>query len=138
MSPSLFSALNALLTKYVYSNDTELATITRGVLESTSGVVRSLIITGSTESIDLSQGDMFNLTLNSSVTLTLNNPNRTVYVFKIKQDSTGSRTITWPSSVKWAGGTAPTLTTTANAWDIVTLLWDGEYFSGTSTLNFVV
>ena len=34
----------------------------------------------------------------------------------VKQDSTGSRTISWPSGVKWSGG-APTLTTTANAVD---------------------
>src|SRR4029077_12752068 len=28
------------------------------------------------------------------------------------QDSTGSRLVTWPSSVKWPRATAPTLTTT--------------------------
>ncbi len=33
------------------------------------------------------------------------------------QDSTGSRTAAWNSAFKWAGGTAPTLTTTASAID---------------------
>ena len=33
------------------------------------------------------------------------------------QDGTGSRTVSWGSYWDWAGGTAPTLTTTANAVD---------------------
>ena len=33
------------------------------------------------------------------------------------QDGTGSRTAAWNSAFKWAGGTAPTLTTTAAAVD---------------------
>jgi hypothetical protein len=31
----------------------------------------------------------------------------------LKQDATGSRTVTWPGTVKWPSATAPTLTTTA-------------------------
>lgn len=38
----------------------------------------------------------------------------------IKQDGTGGRTITWPSSVKWPGGVAPTITSTANKVDKIT------------------
>ena len=34
----------------------------------------------------------------------------------LKQDATGSRTVTWPASVKWSGG-APSLSTAANAVD---------------------
>ncbi|NQW08364.1 MAG: hypothetical protein HQ481_00585 [Alphaproteobacteria bacterium] len=40
----------------------------------------------------------------------------------LRQDATGSRTTTWPASVKWAGGSAPTLTTTASAIDILTFM----------------
>lgn len=32
-------------------------------------------------------------------------------VISVKQDGTGSRLVTWPSTVKWAAGTAPTLST---------------------------
>lgn len=40
------------------------------------------------------------------------------FVIKIIQDSGGSRTVTWFTTIKWAnGGTAPTLTTTANKAD---------------------
>lgn len=40
-----------------------------------------------------------------------------VYLLIVLQDSTGSRTLSWNSVFKWAGGTAPTLTTTASARD---------------------
>lgn len=39
--------------------------------------------------------------------------------FKLTQDATGSRTVTWGAKFKFAGGTAPTLTVTANKTDIV-------------------
>jgi hypothetical protein len=38
-----------------------------------------------------------------------------------KQDAVGGRVITWPASVKWPGGIAPTLTAAANAIDLVVL-----------------
>lgn len=39
----------------------------------------------------------------------------------LRQDGTGSRTVTWPGSVSWVTGTAPTLKTAASAVDLVTL-----------------
>ena len=39
------------------------------------------------------------------------------FVVEITQDGTGSRTVTWFSTIKWAGGSAPTLTTTASKTD---------------------
>jgi len=39
------------------------------------------------------------------------------FAIDITQDGTGSRTVTWMSTVKWAGGSAPTLTTTASKRD---------------------
>lgn len=47
-----------------------------------------------------------------------------VYRWLIKQDATGSRTLTFGSYFKWPGGTAPTLTTTASAVDVVTAVYD--------------
>ena len=56
--------------------------------------------------------------------LTIANPSNIVagqtYQIALTQDGTGSRNATWGSYFKWAGGTAPTLTTTASAKDIVT------------------
>lgn len=39
------------------------------------------------------------------------------FIINIIQDSVGSRTVTWFTTIKWAGGSAPTLTTTANKID---------------------
>lgn len=44
--------------------------------------------------------------------------------FKVKQDATGSRTLAYGTKYKWAGGTAPTLTTTASATDFVSCVYD--------------
>lgn len=54
------------------------------------------------------------------------------------QDATGSRTATWPASVKWAGGTAPTLTTTAAKRDVLSFMCaDGSTWVGfTAGQNF--
>ena len=40
----------------------------------------------------------------------------------ITQDGTGSRTAAWNSAFKWAGGTAPTLSTAASAVDRIDYL----------------
>ena len=48
-----------------------------------------------------------------------------VCVLTIIQDGTGSRTATFNSAYKFTGGTAPTLTTTASARDILVFISDG-------------
>ena len=70
------------------------------------------------------------------------------FVLLVKQDGTGSRTVTnWKtldqdggneSTVKWAGGSAPTLTTTADKTDILSFYWDNTNHTGygVATLNF--
>ena len=40
-----------------------------------------------------------------------------VFVVSVTQNSGGSGTVTWFSTVRWAGGSAPTLTTTASKRD---------------------
>ena len=52
------------------------------------------------------------------------------------QDGVGSRTATWPASVDWPGGTAPTLSTGASDVDIVSCLYDGTTYFCTSSLDF--
>ena len=51
-----------------------------------------------------------------------------IYAIMVIQDGTGSRTVTWPSTVKWAGGSAPTLTTTASRTDVIYFIYDGAYY----------
>jgi hypothetical protein len=59
------------------------------------------------------------------------------YLLKLKQPASGAAgTATWPGTVLWSGGTAPTLTTTNDKTDIVTLYYDGTNFFGGYTLNY--
>lgn len=64
--------------------------------------------------IDLSTAANFTHTLTEDVTYTFSNPassgSATAFTLKVVQDST-ERAITWPSSVDWAGATAPTIST---------------------------
>lgn len=63
-----------------------------------------------------------------NVTLTLSNPVAGAsYIIKIIQSST-ARTVTWPAAVLWPGGTAPTITATTDAIDIVSLYYDGTNY----------
>jgi len=58
------------------------------------------------------------------------------YILQIIQDGTGSRTLTWNGVFKWEGGTAPTLSTGADAIDIITFITDGTDLYGVSALDF--
>ena len=91
-----------------------------------------------TTTIDWKLGNKFKFTFGSqNDTLTFTAPtNPCTLMLTLIQDATGSRTITWPATVKWAGGTEPTLTTTANARDKVALDWDGTQYDGTCSKDF--
>lgn len=54
-------------------------------------------------------------------------------LLEVIQDGTGTQTITAWTGVTWAGGTAPTLTTTASKKDLI-----GFFYDGSATIGFVV
>ena len=102
-----------------------------------SEAVQAVTAAAST-TIDLALGQSVQLTQAVSITtLAFSNVPSGAAVLTIRRtkDATGTaRTIAWPASVKWAGGTAPTLTSTASAVDVISLLtlnggttWDGVY-----------
>jgi hypothetical protein len=70
---------------------------------------------------DFSLGNNFSVTLGGN--RTLGNPSNVVAgqagQLVVKQDGTGSRTLAYASDWKFPGGTAPTLSTAANATDIL-------------------
>lgn len=77
--------------------------------------------------LDMSGGNIFEVEMTEAVTtLTISNPPISGLAGSITliltQDATGGWAFTWPASVKWAGGVAPTLTTDADAIDILTLI----------------
>ena len=65
-------------------------------------------ITSST--LDLSSGNVFSDAPSSNVTYVFSNPpsSGTAYGFTLKVTPSATVTVTWPASVDWAGGTAPT------------------------------
>jgi len=59
--------------------------------------------------LDLETGNVFEDAINADTIYTFSNPpaSGTAYGFTLKVSVTGTRTIDWPTSVDWAGGTAP-------------------------------
>lgn len=79
--------------------------------------------------IDTNDSNVFKVTMTENVTsFSLSNVSdgQTIRV-RFTQDATGSRTISWPASFKWEGS-APVLSTAANAVDLLT----ATYYSDTA------
>jgi hypothetical protein len=86
-------------------------------------------ISAGTLTLDMTTSSYFKVAHNANIsTLTLSNilaTHSTSFILELTQDATGGRTITWPASVRCAGGSvAATLapTTTANAVNVYTFV----------------
>lgn len=101
-----------------------------------SGAPQTIAGSGGTVNIPFSSGNIVNLTLTASTTLTLSGHVVGTYIIKVIQGGSGNYTLTYPVNVKWSGGTAPTLTTAVGKIDIITLFHDGTNFFGTYSLNY--
>lgn len=82
---------------------------------------------GATVTCDLSRANVFELTLGGNRTMDFTNaqPGQH-FTLILKQDATGSRTVTWDAANDWAGATAPTLSTGANAVDVLSFAVDSS------------
>ena len=84
-------------------------------------------ISGGVLTLDYEAGSVFEVTLTENVaTLALVNPpaagragSCTVI---LRQDGTGGRTMAWPGAVRWPGGSAPAITDSPNAIDVISLV----------------
>ncbi len=106
----------------------EAGTFTNGYTEETVTANTSTAYT-----VDLANGSVQILTLTGNCTFTF--PTATAgkgFTMLLKQDGTGSRTVTWPSSVKWPASTAPTITSTASKGDKFVFVGDGTYWWGSN------
>ena len=76
---------------------------------------------GGTATLDLSTANRHVITMPAgNITIALSNVTvGQMFIIEIIQDSVGSRTVTWFTTIKWPGGSAPTLTTTANKKDSI-------------------
>lgn len=104
-------------------------TLSKGLVFTTSSAV---VNSGASLSLDFTDYHIQKITLDDNVTsVSITDPNNMAYIkLIISQDATGNRTLTgWPAEVKWPGGTAPTLSTAANAVDIIDCFFDDtNYF----------
>ncbi|MGH9378959.1 MAG: hypothetical protein ACRD1I_09170 [Terriglobia bacterium] len=80
-----------------------------------------------TITVDWSKGNTQAVTLHGNRAMVFANGQKGgKYLLIVRQDDTGSRTVTWPASVHWpGGGPGPTLTTTANKKDYASFFFDG-------------
>jgi len=99
--------------------------------------IDTVAASGSTVTLDMDQTNQFRVDMGANVT-TFNVTNAADgqgLVIRFAQDSTGSRTIAWPSEFKWPGGVTPVLSTGANAVDVlqatrVGSVWYGNLLKG--------
>ena len=90
---------------------------------------------GTSKTISLANGTFQTVTLTGSCTFTM--PTATAgqsFILKILTGA-GSFTATF-TGVKWSGGTAPTITTTASKYDLASFIADGTAWSGSIIQNF--
>ena len=73
---------------------------------------------GATITFDLDTSNVFKVVLGGNRTLAVSNPDvGQTFIIRLTQDGTGGRTVTWFSTIKWAGGVEPILTTTGDKTD---------------------
>jgi hypothetical protein len=105
----------------------------------TGNYTESVVVIGSsgtTQTLSLTNGTFQTVTLTGNCTFTM--PTATAgqsFLLIATQDATGGRTATF-TGVKWPGGTAPTITTTASGIDILTFLANGTSWFGSAAQAF--
>jgi hypothetical protein len=100
------------------------------VLEQTSAIGNS----GTATTLALTAGSVQTVTLNGNCTFTMPTATAGASITLILTQS-GTFTATF-TGVLWAGGTAPTITATANKQDILVFVSNGTSWFGTAAQNF--
>lgn len=100
--------------------------------------VSSTISSGNV-TLNLSEAQVFLIDLNSNITtVSITNVPVTSNIainFSIVFTADGTqRTVSWPASVRWAGGSAPTLSSTSGKKDLLHFI---SYDNGTTWLAFI-
>jgi len=92
---------------------------------------------GASHTLVLTNGTVQTATLTASTPCTFTMPTATAgksFILRLTQASTGMTTATF-TGVKWAGGTAPTITATASAVDIISFMSVGSTWYGSAIQN---
>ena len=91
-----------------------------GVPSGPAYVGQSTAAQSGTTTIDLSTGNVVYFTQDTNTTVAFANTEsvQEVRFIRVKDDTTDARTITWPASIIWNGGTTPTLIDSSDANDV--------------------
>lgn len=101
------------------------ATITAKTLTDVEDRLNTVATSGSAQTVNWATAPTWDITLSANCTFTLSSVTSgtpTTLTLILRQDATGSRTVTWPGSVTWLSGSAPTLHTGASTLDVVQLV----------------
>jgi hypothetical protein len=131
------SLASASIATYTGTETLTNKTLTNPTITNYTESVVAIGNSSTTQTLSLTNGTVQTVTMTGNCTFTM--PTATAgksFILIATQDGTGSRTGTF-TSVKWAGGTAPTLTTTATTGrDIFTFVADGTNWYGTVAQAF--
>ena len=99
------------------------------VVSNGDDLVTEYTASAATAALDLSTGTTFSFTPSGATTVSFTNPPASGIAigFTVEIDGDGSA-ITWPDSVKWPGGTAPTATASKELYTFVTTDGGTEYY----------
>ena len=121
----------------VYDTTMQALSVYNGTNWATAGGGEQMFtVSATTATVNFNSGNIADITLASSTTLTLTGGTFGTFILKLTQDAVGGRTVSWPSTVKWSGGIPPTLTTSPSKSDIISFIFDGSLYYGTYALNF--
>jgi len=96
-------------------------TLSKTTLLDYADTINALGNTGASTTVNLANGNFVTATLTDDCTFTFTTGIGTgaqAFTLFLTNDATPSRTITWPVTVKWPGGSTPVRTETANKTDV--------------------
>jgi len=100
-------------------------------IAATNWIANNVTANSSTTTVDLALGNVVKFTQSANTTVSFANTGTSniVSFIRIKDSNATTRTLTWPSSIKWDGGSAPDLVQinpSGEEFDLITLLTRDE------------
>lgn len=113
------------------------------VIDGGGEVISTVAASGAAETIDLADGNVHDVTLTADCTFTFTSPasgRARSFTMFLRQGAGFPHLATWPGSVEWSAGTAPTLSTGSGDVDVLTFVtldggtvWYGFSAGGSSS-----
>jgi len=113
-------------------------TLTNPTITNYTETLQAVGTVGASSTLSLTNGTVLTATLTASTPCTFTMPTATAgksFILILTQAATGMTTATF-TGVKWPAGTAPTITATASAVDILSFVANGSVWYGTASQAF--